>query len=221
VSTRGPKPKRSKPITWNSNVAYAVGLLVTDGCLFNDGRHIDLTSKDVEQLENFNKCLDLDVNITYKSSGMTGSRISRLQFSDVVLYRFLESIGLTPAKTHTIGEIKVPNTYFFDFLRGHLDGDGSFYSYWDPRWKSSLMFYLTFTSASIRHLAWLERKIGFLAGVEGKTSTVKYAGCYRLRYAKKSSLVILRKMYSPVPEAYLSRKYLKVVDALGRVDLRL
>ena len=35
---------------WTSELAYAVGLLTTDGSLSKDGRHIDLTSKDVEQL---------------------------------------------------------------------------------------------------------------------------------------------------------------------------
>ncbi len=36
---------------WTANLAYAVGLITTDGCLSKDGRHIDLTSKDLEQCE--------------------------------------------------------------------------------------------------------------------------------------------------------------------------
>ena len=40
--------------------------------------------------------------------------------------------------------VVMPKKYFFDFLRGHFDGDGSFYSYWDKRWKSSYMFYVSF-----------------------------------------------------------------------------
>ena len=67
------------------------------------------------------------------------------------------SIGLMPNKTKIIGAVKIPNNYFFDFLRGHFDGDGTFYSYWDPRWRSSHMFYVVFASASLKHIIWLQK----------------------------------------------------------------
>jgi len=35
---------------WSKELAYVIGLLVTDGCLSKNGRHIDPTSKDREQL---------------------------------------------------------------------------------------------------------------------------------------------------------------------------
>jgi len=64
-----------------------------------------------------------------------------------------------PNKTRIIGEVKIPKKYFFDFLRGHLDGDGSTYSYFDPRWKTSFLFYLSFVSASEKHTLWLRETI--------------------------------------------------------------
>ena len=51
-------------LEWSSDMAYAVGLMATDGHLSIDGRHLDLTSKDVEQLENFKKALDLNCKIS-------------------------------------------------------------------------------------------------------------------------------------------------------------
>ena len=60
-----------------------------------------------------------------------------------------------PAKTKIISALKIPKEYFFDFLRGHFDGDGTFYSYWDPRWRSSFMFYTEFISASKKHIDWI------------------------------------------------------------------
>lgn len=54
--------------------------------------------------------------------------------------------------------MKIPGKYFFDYLRGCFDGDGCFYSYWDPRWRSSHMFYLEFISASKNHIDWLQKK---------------------------------------------------------------
>ena len=73
MGKRGPKPgfdvKRRIAETWSSNLAYAIGLLATDGCLSPPGHLIDLTSKDREQLENFRRCVGVDLKITKKYSG--------------------------------------------------------------------------------------------------------------------------------------------------------
>ena len=58
MGKRGPKPKYLVSTEWNPGLAYAVGLLASDGSLSCDGRHIDLTSIDIDQLENFNKALE-------------------------------------------------------------------------------------------------------------------------------------------------------------------
>jgi len=214
MSKRGPKPKRKYDIRWSSNIAYGVGLMVTDGSLSKDGRHIDFTSKDEEQLHNFNKAFNLSVNISYKKSGYTGEYCSRLQFSDVRLYRFLSELGITTAKTKTVSALNIPDEYFFDFLRGHLDGDGSFYSYWDPRWKSSFMYYLSFISYSKDHLKWILSKINNFEKVSGSISS-SGQGLPYLRFAKKDSLKILRKMYHTRGVICLSRKKDKIDRALA------
>src|SRR3989344_7733317 len=151
MGKRGPKPgfnpKRHVSQEWSANLAYAIGLLATDGCLSPPGHLIDLTSKDCEQLENFCRCVGVDFTITKKQAG-NGKECLRVQFKSVLFYNFLLSIGLTPAKSKTLGPLAIPDKYFFHFLRGAFDGDGCTYSYWDPRWKSSFMFYLCFASAS-------------------------------------------------------------------------
>ena len=108
-------------------MAYTVGLIATDGCL-SKGHLIDLTSKDREQLENYIKCLGINNKIGKKDSGQ-GKTAFRVQFRNVFFYNFLVSLGLSPAKSKTIGVLKIPNKYFFDFLRGSFDGDGCSYSY--------------------------------------------------------------------------------------------
>jgi len=47
------------------------------------------------------------------------------------LYRWLQRIGIQSNKTYSIGKLLVPEKYFADFLRGHLDGDGSIFTYTD------------------------------------------------------------------------------------------
>src|SRR3989338_3878914 len=166
MGKRGPKPRR-REVVWSPELAYAVGLIATDGNLSPDGRHLSLTSKDVPQLKTFLKCVGRsDVKIAEKS-GFYRARITHAQFSDVVLYDFLLSIGLMPNKTKILGSIAVPDEYFFDFLRGHHDGDGSFYSYFDPRWKSSFMYYLVFVSSSRAHIDWIRNRLKVFLGVWG------------------------------------------------------
>lgn len=197
---------------WSNNLAYAVGLMVTDGSLSKDGRHLELTSIDIEQLENFKKCLGIKVKIAYKSSGFSNKRYPRIQFGDAKFYKWLLKIGLMPNKTKIIADIKVPDKYFFDFLRGHFDGDGSTYSYWDPRWKSSFMIYLQFLSASKKHIEWLKNRIFKLTNLEGKISVGQ--GCFQLKYAKNASKQIIKRIYANKNSIYLHRKRDKIEKAL-------
>ncbi len=156
------KLKRNDNIKWSSNIAYAVGLITTDGNLSSNKRHIEFTSKDIQLVKTFKKCLGIKNKIGFKVGSFSDKKYPRVQFGDVAMYKWLLKIGLTPHKSKTLGGLKIPDKYFFDFLRGHFDGDGSCYSYWDKRWHSSFMFYMTFYSASRKHILWLQRKIKIL-----------------------------------------------------------
>ena len=202
-------------IKWSPEFAYAIGLLATDGNMSSDGRHFDFTSIDREQLHNFMHCLGIKVKIGYKISGYTGKKRPRIQFGDVNFYRFLLTIGLTPAKTKTISKLHIPSKYFFDFLRGHLDGDGTFYSYWDPRWRSSFMFYTVFISASRNHIDWLRNSLARKLKIKGHITKSGNQSVYQLKYAKTESLKLLPKLYYNESVVCLSRKRLKIERALA------
>ncbi|HXK40677.1 MAG TPA: LAGLIDADG family homing endonuclease [Candidatus Paceibacterota bacterium] len=212
----GIKPKCRVDTSWRPELAYAIGLITTDGNLSKDGRHIELTSNDKDQLENFLNCLKIKVKIGYKTSGYTHKKCTRVQFGDINFYRFLTSIGLMPNKTKVVGKLAIPNGYFFDFLRGHFDGDGTFYSYFDPRWRSSFMFYTVFLSASENHILWIRDKMKSLVGINGHLDMDKKnkRRVYQLKYAKSESLVILSKMYYNLNVICLKRKRVKVEKAL-------
>lgn len=201
---------------WNSNLAYAVGLIATDGNLSKDGRHIDLTSKDLEQIKNFLKAINCNYKISMKPSGYSEKKYYCTQFSNVMLYRFFLKIGLTPAKSKTMGILKIPNKFFADFLRGSLDGDGYTYSYYDHRWKNSFQFYTGFVSASRKHLEWLNLKIEEIYGIKG---TIRFhTRAYSLEFAKKHSLILLKKMYYKEGILYLGRKHSKIKLALAIIN---
>ncbi|MBI4079940.1 hypothetical protein HY414_01800 [Candidatus Kaiserbacteria bacterium] len=224
MGKRGPKPgfnaKRRIDTAWSPKLAYAVGLLATDGCLSPPGHLIDLTSKDLEQLENYRRCLGVELNVTSKNGG-NGKTYPRIQFKNVLFYKFLLSIGLTPAKSKTLGPLKIPGKYFFDFLRGVFDGDGCTYSYWDPRWKSSYMYYVCFASASYPFVQWLQITIERYLSIRGHVTHSRET-LFQLKYAKSDGLKILRRIYLGAQRGtYLSRKRLKIERMLAIVGEQL
>lgn len=203
---------------WTANLSYTIGLITTDGNLSKDGRHLNLTSKDTEQLETFAKLLNLTNKIGEKKSLFNPKgKYYQIQFGNVELYKFLLSIGLTPNKTKTLGALIIPDKFFPDFLRGHLDGDGFTYSYWDKRWKKSFMLYTGFTSANRQHLEWINLNISKLYGATGQ---IKFNGksTFQLTYAKHASIILLKKIYYRKNLPCLSRKRFKIEQALGIIS---
>ena len=222
MGRRGIKPQNKVLIRWSSEFAYAIVLLVTDGSLSKDGRHIVLVSKDREMIENFMKALDFQNKIGRHSRGSSiDKKYFRVQFGDVNFYNFLLKIGLMPNKTKIIRDVKIPSKYFFDFLRGHFDGDGSFYSYWDPRWRSSFMFYTVFVSASKNHIEWLQKFIYKFLKIKGYVAKSVTNSVYQLRYAKADSLKLLSKLYYNSDIVCLSRKRLKIRKALSIIGIKI
>jgi len=221
MGLRGPKPEGKIKLNWTPNFAYAIGLIATDGCLSKDGRHITFVSKEKEQISNFKSCLGLTVKTGITTSGYKDNKAFRVQFGDVLFYQFMQKMGLTHAKSLTMGELLIPDIYFFDFLRGCLDGDGCSYSYWDPRWKSSFMFYIGFASGSIKFLTWLRATINRLANLQGHISTHKKKegknNFYQLKYAKYEAMKLVKLMYYTKSCIKLSRKYLKIKRSLDIV----
>jgi LAGLIDADG DNA endonuclease family protein len=215
VGLRGPKPKDTIDTAWSSDLAYCVGLIATDGCLYKDGRHISFTSADIQLVTLFKKLLKLPNNIGYKLSGSSQRRCPHIQFGNVIFYNWLTTIGLTPRKSLTIGPLVIPENHFMDFVRGCFDGDGSIYSYMDPRWPASHMFYISFASASKPFVDWLRDQVRSLLGISGHI-TPGNRNTYQLRYAKQESLVLLEKMYYNTFVPHLERKREKSMEIVAR-----
>ncbi len=134
---------------------------------------------------------------------------------------------MTPNKTHTIGRISVPDQYFRDFLRGHLDGDGTVLTYIDTyssyknRRYTYTRLYVKFISASKPHIFWLSETISTLINVKG--SLTKYVNKYQttmwtLKFAKKESIILLKWIYYDPLLPALRRKQLLVNELLKDLD---
>ena len=209
-------------IRWSYKLAYAVGLLTTDGNLSPDGRHFTFVSKDIDLIKTFKRCLALNNKITPKPSGYSNKMYHKIQFGNVKLYKWLLNIGLMPNKSKIIGQLDIPDRFFPDFLRGHLDGDGCICVYQDPIYPNSQRLYTRLISASLPHSLWLQRRIFSLLGIKGyRRWHVK--GTFELTYAKKESKILLNAIYynkfvpclrrkRKIAEPFLLSKYAEVAE---------
>jgi hypothetical protein len=199
---------------WDPNLAYFVGLMATDGSLSKDGRHLYFVSKDLEQVRNVIKILNIKNKICVKNSSFKKTGMYYyVQFGNVVLYRFLNSVGLYSNKSKDLGSLRIPESYIRDFLRGHLDGDGYTYSYWDSRWKHSFMLYTVFVSGSKEHITWLREVILGLYKLDGKIRHNR--SVYVLVFSKSASAKFMKIIYYKKSLICLERKRFKISKALG------
>ena len=98
--------KRKELKIGGANLWYLVGLITSDGCLSSDGRHIDITSKDSEFLQEIKNSLGISNKIGIKYNAIK-QKAFHIQIANRNLYDFLLSIGLTQNKSPNNVIIKI------------------------------------------------------------------------------------------------------------------
>jgi hypothetical protein len=212
VRSRGPRRREPATAGWTRELAYAIGLLATDGNLSKDGRHLTVTSADPDLLTVLRACLALQANV--RQIGTRG-RCYRIQWSDPRLYEWVGRVGLSPAKSRTLGALAIPDEYFADFARGCIDGDGSIVVYVD-RYHSDKdaryvyeRLYVTLVSASRVFVDWFRASLLRLVGIRGSISErMSRSGrpYWVLRYARRESTRLLPWIYYASSIPCLARK---------------
>jgi hypothetical protein len=214
---RGPKPRCAlnlRPVKWSVELAYAVGLMATDGNLAADRRRLSFVSRDRDQVETLRHCLRLTAQARATRTP-NGGTLYRVQWSSRILHDWFVAIGLMPAKSLRLGELDVPEEYFADFFRGCIDGDGSLLLYTD--WhlageKADYVYerlYVSLVSASFKFVEWIRKTIQRHIGVAGTIHRGTKPGhrpIWTLRYAKAKSIPILRWIYYSPDAPCLQRK---------------
>ena len=214
---------RPRPLRWTPDLAYAVGLIATDGCLAS-GRHLYFDSKDEQLVATFLKCIGRPVR--YRASvTRIGGTAYRASISDVELYRWLEGIGLTPAKSLTLGAIDVPDEFLMALVRGLLDGDGSVLNYVHAPTRKAYPSYryerlvVQFNTASRAHVDWLRARLAPIIGpgyLAIRAPRPPRQAFYTLRYGKAASVALLTLLYADRDAPRLIRKWRTWDDYVGR-----
>jgi hypothetical protein len=201
--------------TWSASLAYVIGIFASDGNLSPDKRHLNVTSKDEEIVLRVKSLLKLNNKIGKKArGGSVEKKYYVLQFGDVNFYNFLLSIGLTPAKSKTIGEISIPPAFFADFLRGCMDGDGSIGYNTHPQ-SRNLQWKIRLCSASPTFLEWIRTRIRTQVGIGGGTIyRLRLKSVNTLSFGKADTRKIIKFMYYKRRLPALERKYISAQECL-------
>ncbi len=181
------------------NFWYFVGYMATDENLSKDERHLNITSKDRSHLFKIKKCLGLSNKVGLKRNGSSQEKkYSQIQFGDVEFYRYLLSIGFKQRKSLDLKEIKIDRTYFKDFLRGVIDGDGNI-STWVNKSNDHVEWSLRIVSASRDFSTWLKNMIETEYLVNGKLyeqfSKERKNPIFIIKFGKLAAKVILQNIY--------------------------
>jgi hypothetical protein len=203
------------PLEWSDPMAYVVGLTATDGCLITGRRAINFKSGDRELVETYLRLLGRSNRVKTARTRKNGV-VFLTQFHDASLYRWFQSVGLTPRKSLTLGPINAPDTFMVPLARGLMDGDGGIANFVHAPTRKTYPDYryerlsVQFNSASRPHIEWLRERLYSTCSLKGRVQRFEKPDThdmYRLEFGKHASIALLRLFYADPDAPRLWRKW--------------
>ena len=194
---------------WNSEMAYILGLLMTDGCLSRAKKgsyRISLCLNDRELLEKVAKVIGSNHAIA-SSKHQKGLFI--FIFGRRRLVEDLMILGMKPRKSLNLRFPEVPKEYLRDFIRGVFDGDGCVFYRNGSKGKllnvscvSGSKRFIDGLESVLQSLGMPKKKIYEHQNIQNKNTY------YTLRYCHGDSIILFKIMYKDIKNGiYLKRKY--------------
>jgi len=208
--------------------AYFLGLFYTDGYVTNKTNRvgIELNIKDKYILEELLKCLDSNLNVKERKRKNSFDNNKNIYVCSILinnkkLHTDLINLGCLPSKSKIIklpNNNQVPEKFFWHFLRGVIDGDGSIglYNCSDKKYKKP---HISICSGSKDFIYDLHKKLksyGFDLIITKKNNL------YRL-ISEKQDIVfgIINKLYKDSKNFKLLRKYKNTLDICNYFNIQL
>ena len=121
---------------WTHEMAWVLGLFLTDGCINKDNQTITLTQKNTSILKLVAKMMD----VSYVLAPIAKSRKTpTLVINSKEMKEDLYKLGITANKSLSVRFPDVPKEFMPSFVRGIIDGDG---------WVQRTGYVMNVTSAS-------------------------------------------------------------------------
>lgn len=195
---------------WSPDMAYVLGLLITDGCVSKAGA-VSLCINDRELLEKVKKTMRSEHSIT-ASKHQDG--LHCFHFAREKLTKDLERLGVVPNKSLIVRFPKVPYEYLPDFIRGVFDGDGSVF--FDKR-RPNFPLRSKLVSSSIDFIDGLHSSLIFL-GMPSRTiykQKTKNGWNYSIIFDHKNSVRFADILYKNTQNRlYLERKHKRFLEGI-------
>ena len=183
---------------------YILGYWFADGCIMkkSGGYYFSIVSNDVKHLLRMKKEMEITTKLYKNSNDAYEIRVGNKK----LINNMIKDFKANYRKTHItkIPRSIIPNKYFYDFLRGYFDGDGSInlqkYTVKSGEIRASLSN-IKFTGAEII-IKSLYEIIGFGALSEDSRKN----NCFYLSFYSDDMRNLLDKMYNN-SKIHLKRKY--------------
>jgi hypothetical protein len=200
----------NNPIQWSSRIAYLLGLIASDGSLERNTNRVNFANTDYELIE---YVMDITRDFIENSKskpypynpGGNNKTIWQYKVNSYRYRKFLNEVGIINNKTYDAQELNIPDEYFFDFLRGFFDGDGSVTIGYSPTTKNNQVIRTCFAIKSKIFTEWLFKTIRRLTNINGGSVYCNKSDVWKIEFAsKKDNKKLYESMYINPP--YLKRK---------------
>lgn len=195
---------------WSPNMAYILGYIFADGCILRNRYRLKIASCDKSHLESILHIMKSNYPML---ANWSDNRKIPNYYSIVdrkKVYFDLMKLGLVSRKSKITEIPYIPRGYFFHFLRGYFDGDGSVYydkPHIDRGDKRYVRLNASFTSASYDFLDVLQKLISEKIKIP-QQKLYKDHDSFKLRYSTNDSLRLLGQLYKNSNKFLrLERKY--------------
>ena len=201
--------------------AYFLGLILADGCIYNNRVLLSLAEKDIDILEAFKEYLDTDKKLyrSESSGSLVGHTVTyRIELISDTMISDLAKLGIIPHKTiHcTYPDQLVDSAVESAFIRGIWDGDGSMSKYKSTKASDGTVHtkYTASVCGTLEICESLRERLRPVTGAEGHISKRFDTEncCYTLSYSGGRSVGKLMKYLYEDSSVHLERKYVKAID---------
>ncbi len=182
---------------WTHEIAWVLGLFVTDGCINNHIQSISLTQKDERILHLVAKYMEADYVLA--PNGHTRSTPT-LIINSKIIKQDLHDFGVNANKSLTVPFPDVPEKFLPSFVRGVIDGDG---------WVQKTGYVMNVTTGSLLFAEGLQSVFQLWKLRSEITSTISQVGnpIYRVWVKGKYHLPELANIiYNDAKDNYISYK---------------
>lgn len=182
---------------WSNEMAWVLGMFLTDGCMSGSSFSISFAQKDTSILDKIEKAMDADC---YRTIPTETRNTPSIVINSKKIYNDLLELGMSPAKSLTVGMTDVPEEFMPSFVRGVIDGDG---------WVQDRGYVMNVTSGSIEFANGLYE---VFKSWDLNTSVIQEGVYYRIWVKGKQDIINLHNIIYDDSDLYVVKKKARMIQ---------